>query len=55
MDEDKLRCEHGLLRPCEECDPFVYARWQFGRLQKELPSDNLSTTEGASVSPESEN
>lgn len=24
--EARLRCEHGLLRPCETCDPYIYSR-----------------------------
>jgi hypothetical protein len=24
---EDLRCEHGLRRPCEVCDPYQYAEW----------------------------
>lgn len=36
------RCEHGLLRPCEECDPYQFARWMFSRLHKESSPDILA-------------
>ena len=46
---------------CTEPSGLHCKDWVYGDpccwcgLQKELPSDNLTTTEGASVSPESEN
>ena len=45
------RCEHGLRRPCETCDPFVFSRWireRYSELTKQWSIDSLSPSKPGS-------